>query len=560
MENFNCHDRVTVFIESPGKASSVLSIFHKIGFYNVHVEATKGRLFDLPESEFGVNMDDFSDVHRIPINPSKMKYVSEYSGKSRADLVFILTDDDIEGEVIASDIINSSDSSAIYRLKVNRLNPESLISAIKIAGDIDQGMVDGGISRRTFDRIAGYYNTSFNHDDQTHGVIGRVITPTLALVRDGQLKNNGAFINRRILGSDGDFWDISIPFLNEHEALHHFNIVSALPDPEIECLSTEIQDDLTRPLSGSEALLHLSNALSEPVISVARTMQNLYESGRISYPRSDSARVSSESAKIMSRMAHHFGVSEFDPYYIQEKSALFKPKYVIQDSHEAIIPLDMNCNIFSNIESHSMEDKVLILLIRHMLRAGQKERVVEKSKGVILDNHVNRGWTSYLREYGRQYFVGSSYSCLANSKRQYINDEINTMGVLFPAKKDGNTALKSISLDVRLLELMVNYGIGRPSTIAHHANKMAGRFLSEDGQLNKLGEASYFHASRLAPGLLSYQSFAEIENILHSGFGSVNEKISEAINIAKMTVPGVAINNRNRVEIGGEESLENNFY
>ena len=143
-----------VIVESPSKAKT-------IGKYlgsEYTVKASMGHLRDLPKSTMGVDLEhDFTPKY-IPVSgkESLIKELKEASAK--ADVVYLATDPDREGEAISwhlKELLNLSDEKA-RRVTFNEITEKVIKESIANYRDIDYDLVDAQQARRVLDRIVGY--------------------------------------------------------------------------------------------------------------------------------------------------------------------------------------------------------------------------------------------------------------------------------------------------------------------------------------------------------------------------------------------------------------------
>lgn len=550
--------KISVFIEASGKKEKIKSLFAELGIRNITIEATHGRLFDLPKDRLGLRKDNFNIIDREPINSYRLEHIKN---SANADVVFLMTDDDIEGEVIAHDIKQYITTEKIYRLRLQSLTVSELKTALENSDVINPENVVGGLARRVYDRYIGY--THYSHDYSegaglTQGYVGRVITPTLSALKEA-VDTPVAYINTKLLNSDGSSWNITLPInSNEQEKANGLlSLISSLPEPYIEKISVEITEDSARPMTGGEALHAYSDALNTSIKDVSTAMQELYEEGKLSYPRTDSFYLSDETIHQMQGLADYFGVEGFDEEHFARKAQAARLHQNVQAGHEGIVPLDYDYPVFSPIEDLSLKDQIMIMSIRHILRCGQKGRQVEKTKGQIRtdDPDINE-WNQALSQFKHEPIIEKNQSyVIGKGNKQDINDIMNPMGIPTKGKRLSNSTLKKIPKDRKVLKIMLDNNIGRPSTYSYHANKISRRFLDNSSALNKLAEISLQQASRLTPGLLDVKIANDIEHELHNGTGTIHERVIKALTASGVKEKQTIANEYDRI-IGNDNFIE----
>ena len=143
-----------VIVESPSKAKT-------IGKYlgpNYTVRASMGHLRDLPKSTMGVDLEGGFDPHYIPVR-GKEDLIRELKKESaKADLVYLATDPDREGEAISwhlKELLDLPDEKA-RRVTFNEITQKVVRESIANPRQIDYDLVDAQQARRVLDRIVGY--------------------------------------------------------------------------------------------------------------------------------------------------------------------------------------------------------------------------------------------------------------------------------------------------------------------------------------------------------------------------------------------------------------------
>ncbi|WP_456465187.1 toprim domain-containing protein, partial [Desulfurobacterium sp.] len=144
-----------LIVESPAKAKTIQRYLGK----DFIVKASMGHVRDLPEKEFGVDIEkDFKP--KYVIIKGKQKVVKEIKeAAKKADEVYLATDPDREGEAISwhiAHILKRLKKDGIYRVRFHEITKKAIQEAIKNADTIDEKKVDAQQARRILDRIVGY--------------------------------------------------------------------------------------------------------------------------------------------------------------------------------------------------------------------------------------------------------------------------------------------------------------------------------------------------------------------------------------------------------------------
>ena len=147
-------EKSLVIVESPAKAKTIEKYLGK----DFRVEASMGHLRDLPKSSLGVDMkNDFEPVYQ-PIK-GKEEIIQRLKMAAReADMVYLATDPDREGEAISwhlKQLLDLPDEKT-RRVTFNEITKNVVLESIRAPRDIDQNLVDAQQARRILDRLVGY--------------------------------------------------------------------------------------------------------------------------------------------------------------------------------------------------------------------------------------------------------------------------------------------------------------------------------------------------------------------------------------------------------------------
>ncbi|WP_137297110.1 DNA topoisomerase [Psychromonas sp. SP041] len=531
---------ISVFIESSGKKNKVKSLFEEIGFNNVKVYPTKGRLFDLPSDKYAIDDSDFSVFSRTPLSERKVTEMS--SALSESDVVFLVTDNDIEGEIIAHDLtVIAKDNLSIslntpelefYRLKLKSLTKRGLEEALSESNSVNDSVVAGGLARRIFDRYLGYNFSKSAYTDNERAYIGRIVTPVISSIESEECVK--AWISTPI-DCEGERFDLKLKVYPDEIDLakDFFNFIPDIEKPEIVVFNEEELEDDAKVWNGTDALIALSSALEMTVDEASTVLQELYEEGKISYPRTDAFYLSKETVESMKKMANEFGVAGFDDEFFQQKAEeMNKINTRRQDAHEGISPLESLIDIYAPLSSLGNKEQALSLIIRNTLRAGQKERKIIKKHASFTSSKSNSELNSILSRFRSEPIIERIESKSSNGPISIILNETKPFGSMLNTAKNKQSLMRVLNNDEMVLRRIRELGLGRPSTDALHSTKIASRLMTPSGKLNKIGEFSCRQAREFTPKLISPEVSKKIEDTLHYGSGSIDDKINKAILLA----------------------------
>ncbi|PTH79173.1 hypothetical protein DAA48_22340 [Aeromonas veronii] len=530
-------------VEASGKIKKIKSLLNEIISDDFDVVATNGRLFDLPKNEMGIDFDSMSITKKVPLSGDVISLLKRKI--NNASHVYIMSDNDIEGEVIAKDITSLIDEKTPFsRVFFNSLTTESLEEAINRNDSVNESSVSCGVSRRIFDRVVGF-SLSSSWKNETNGSsfpgdVGRVLSPVLSEISSSSYEV--AAIQKIIPSKDGGEWQIDISVSNNDLKLgrNTKDLLLTIGDPEITEVGRAEFDDDTELWSGTDTLSNICRELNESPSIVMNCLQELYEDGDISYPRSDSRHLSLSSFHELRAVAESFGFNDMVFEKIKT-TAGDAHNHKIQGAHEAVIPLTSRVDVNIPIHSLALKDQVLQIITKNAICAGRENVKKIISYGSIAGNSPeDRAWQTILSRFSPgSVTIRKTHTETKGFKRKNHQNNIFKYGTAASFSMN-NTSIryKELKKEVIVLSIMCKIGIGRPSTMDAHSEKIAKRFLDNNKQLNKWGELSIKRAEILAPGLISRKNYQEIDRILHAinEDASIKDRITLALKEGSITI------------------------
>lgn len=334
-----------IVIEAPGKIKK----FKQILGSEYDIIATLGHFVDLPEDKLAVDIKkDFEPTFEVQkTDVAKSLRTAAKSAKE----IFIMTDEDREGEGIAQEVYNTIKEFAkcpVWRATTNAITKQGIEQALKKPGQIDEKKVEAFLSRRILDRIAGY-KTSFITQQATGGrSAGRVQSAMLRLIVERE-QEILAFVPE-------EYWVLTATFASPRKERYIGVLTDKIKVPD-EKTATDIYDKVIKgkPVVASvetkEVSIHpyppfttlpmIAAASSVLGFTAKRTMstaQDLYTSGHITYHRTDSPFMSPEAVNsIRSFIQTHYG-----PDYLPSCPNAYHAKKGAQEAHECCRPTDIN--------------------------------------------------------------------------------------------------------------------------------------------------------------------------------------------------------------------------
>ncbi|SDE64390.1 DNA topoisomerase-1 [Riemerella columbipharyngis] len=459
-----------VIVESPAKAKTIQKYLGK----DFEVKSSFGHIRDLPKKGMGINLDDFTPDYEVP--EDKKKLVSELkSAAKKADVVWLASDEDREGEAIAWHLaqeLKLKDDNT-KRIVFHEITKNAILKAIENPRKIDQNLVNAQQARRILDRIVGFEMSPVLWRKVRTGLsAGRVQSVAVRLIveREKEIQNfksksvfkvNGTFLNKekQVLSAK-----LKATFNNEKEA--EFFLEKIKP-AEFKVLNVEMKPGYrspSAPFTTSTLQQEASSRLGYNVTTTMRVAQRLYEEGYITYMRTDSVNLSQEAIEGAKQQI----VREFGERYSKPKKYTTKSSSA-QEAHEAIRPTDFKLKRIADEQLNKLYQLIYKrTLASQMANAEIEKTVIEigakesdypfEAQGEVI------AFDGFLRVYG-----------ILKSEDVEDDDE-NT---LLPKVKTGEvlerksvTAKEKFSrpasryTEAGLVKKLEELGIGRPSTYA----------------------------------------------------------------------------------------------
>ncbi|MDP2889820.1 MAG: type I DNA topoisomerase [Bacteroidota bacterium] len=375
-----------VIVESPAKAKTIEKFLGK----DFHVTSSMGHIRDLEKKDFGIDIqNDFTPKYEI--SADKKKIVAELRKLSKeSNMVWLASDEDREGEAISWHLIETLGlkPEKTKRIVFHEITKEAILKAIQNPRPLDINLVNAQQARRVLDRIVGF---------EVSPVLWKKVKPSL---------------------SAGRVQSVAVRFIVEREREIHnftstaaFRVSASFLVPENDGRISELKADLNKRFDTKdeayaflekckEAEFQISDVVKKPGrrspappfitstlqqeasrklgFSVSQTMsvaQKLYESGKITYMRTDSVTLSdmaigTAKQKIISILGEKY--HQFRQYKNKSKGA--------QEAHEAIRPTYIDNE---EISGTNQEKKLYDLIWKRTIASQMAEAELEKTTVTI---------------------------------------------------------------------------------------------------------------------------------------------------------------------------------
>lgn len=331
-----------VIVESPAKAKTI----EKFLGPDYSVKSSFGHIRDLPKK--GLNIDiEKGFAPKYEVSADKRKVVAELKKAAAGAQVWLASDEDREGEAIAWHLTQALklDPATTKRIVFHEITKPAIEAAIKNPRTVDVKLVDAQQARRVLDRLVGYELSPVLWKKVRTGLsAGRVQSVAVRLIVERE---------RDIRGFEAEStYKVTAAFVaNGQEVPAELSV--RLPDDHAaeQWLNKVIDASYTvsgieqKPASRSPGAPFTTSTLQQEAsrrlgYSVRQTMtlaQRLYESGHITYMRTDSTILSGQAIKA----AEQHIKAAYGPDYHQVRQYKTKSQSA-QEAHEAIRPTDFN--------------------------------------------------------------------------------------------------------------------------------------------------------------------------------------------------------------------------
>ncbi|EGF52613.1 type I DNA topoisomerase [Bacteroides fluxus] len=371
-----------VIVESPAKAKTIEKFLGK----DFKVLSSYGHIRDLKKKQFSIDIeDDFKPHYEIPVD--KKKIVTQLKEEAeKAETVWLASDEDREGEAIAWHLyeVLKLKPEQTKRIVFHEITKGAILKAIENPRNIDINLVDAQQARRILDRIVGFELSPVLWKKVKPALsAGRVQSVAVRLIVEREreihaFRTEAAYrVTAIFLVPDADGKLIEM----KAELARRIKTKAEAQKFLESCKSSTftINDINTRPLKKTPAAPFTTSTLQQEAarklgFTVAQTMmvaQHLYESGNITYMRTDSVNLSEYAVNGSKEAITHL----MGERYVFPRHFATKTKGA-QEAHEAIRPTYMEN---AKIEGTAQERKLYDLIWKRTIASQMADAEVEKT-------------------------------------------------------------------------------------------------------------------------------------------------------------------------------------
>ena len=507
-----------VIVESPAKAKTI----EKFLGDDYKVLSSYGHIRDLKKKEFSIDVaNGYQPTYEIP--EDKKKLVKELKAEAKkADMVWLASDEDREGEAISWHLFEvlGLDPVKTKRIVFHEITKPAILKAIENPRDIDVNLVNAQQARRVLDRIVGFELSPILWRKVKPALsAGRVQSVAVRLIVEREREVN-AFVSEswykvtaifEVPGENGEKSEVRAElgsrFKTKEEARAFLEICK---DAQF-----KITDVVTKPSKKSPAPPFTTSTLQQEAarklgFSVSQTMvvaQRLYESGQITYMRTDSVNLS-DLALATSRQAI---TDLMGDKYVKTRQFATKSKGA-QEAHEAIRPTYM---ANETIHGTAQEQKLYELIWKRTIASQMADAELEKTTATISISNSNEVFVAtgevitfdgFLRVYKESYDD--------ENEQEDESRLLPPLSIGQALEKATVSATQRFTMcplrytEASLVRKLEELGIGRPSTYAPTISTVQQRGYVEKG--NKEGVKRSFDIMTLKEGKITEATKTEM--------------------------------------------------
>ena len=483
-----------VIVESPAKAKTIEKFLGE----EYKVQSSYGHIRDLKKKNFSIDTDSFAPQYEIPADKQKIVQTLKKMA-TESETVWLASDEDREGEAISWHLqqVLELDPARTKRIVFHEITKNAILEAIENPRTIDENLVNAQQARRLLDRIVGF---------KLSPVLWRKVKPALSAGRvqsvavrlivererevmafqsEASYRVTALFQTER--GEEVKA-ELSRRFQTKEEAVAFLELCKGA--------TYTIQEVTKKPAKRTPAPPFTTSTLQQEAahrlgLSVAQTMmiaQRLYESGMITYMRTDSVNLSklclaASKAHITETMGKEYAQTR--QYHTSSKGA--------QEAHEAIRPTYMDK---TEIQGSAQEKRLYELIWKRTIACQMADAQIERTQAVISISGVDD--CQFVAS--GEVITFDGFLKVYQAQNLSMEDEENEAGEnLLPTLANGQVLAGSEVLatqrfsqrpprynEASLVKKLEELGIGRPSTYATTITTIQDREYVQKG--DKQGE------------------------------------------------------------------------
>ncbi|MCM1335965.1 MAG: type I DNA topoisomerase [Bacteroides sp.] len=493
-----------VIVESPTKVKTVKKILGK----DYEVVASAGHIRDLPKSKFGVDIENgFLPCYENKRDKSAL--IKELKSQAKnAEVVYLATDPDREGEAISWHLANvlKLDDKRAVRVTFSEITKTGIENGMAHPRGLDMDLINAQQARRILDRIVGYKLSPFLWKKVRRGLsAGRVQSAVVRLIVDRE-KEIEAFESK-------EYWSVDAKLKGASSRKTFPAKLAEIDGKKAELGKKDETDAVLERLKNADFIVNsikksvrkkqpappfttstlqqeASRRLSFNARRTMKAAQELYEGvdiegqgtiGLITYMRTDSLRVSEEAQRAAAALIEE----RYGKDYLPPKPRVYKSKSNAQDAHEAIRPSVVEILPETAKKTLTSDQYKLYRLIWERFMASQMANALLDAVAIDVEAagclFKASGFTVRFDGFTRLYEESADNADDEGGALPKLNEGER----LAVAELNGNqhfTQPPPRYNEASLIKAMEEYGIGRPSTYAPTISTILDRHYVEREQ------------------------------------------------------------------------------
>ena len=394
--------KILVIVESPSKATHIKEYLRKEG-YQVNVMASVGHIMEVanggtyhnsgiePTKDFELN---------LKVSDDKYKVVEQLKTQAKtADLVYLMSDPDREGEVISWSLVKflKLPKAKIRRAVTHEITPKAVVKAIENPIPIDNNLVDAGLARMTLDKMLGFVASPIAKTYVGAKSVGRCQSVGLKLVADrekeiqnfvpetyfdlyvnfekNKTKFKAKFAGNNTIGN--------VDHLNSQKEVDAIK-ANCTKDYVIEAIKKKEKEESPKPpFCTATFQQEASSKLNLKVKDAMAVAQKLFEAGRITYMRTDDTAFAAEFVPILqSYIESTYGKTAWT------KPRVGKKQENAQEGHECLRVTDpsLTPDEYNKIDANNLNQKVYKLIWQRTIAAALPNAKISETQYLIDNN------------------------------------------------------------------------------------------------------------------------------------------------------------------------------
>ena len=505
-----------VIVESPAKAKTI----EKFLGPDYKVMSSYGHICDLKKKDLSINIDTFEPIYEIPSD--KKKVVSELKeAAKKAEMVWLASDEDREGEAISWHLFETLGlkPDKTKRIVFHEITKNAILHAIETPRDIDTNLVYAQQARRVLDRIVGFKLSPILWRKVKPALsAGRVQSVAVRLIveREREIKDFVPEASYRVvaifrLESNGQTQDIRADYSERFKTKEEANAFLEKckgADFKVKAITTKPLKKLpSPPFTTSTMQQEATRKFGFTVMQTMMLAQRLYESGKITYMRTDSVNLSTLCIDSCRKVIGESMGEE----YVKSRQYTQKAKGA-QEAHEAIRPTYMDNQ---SIDGTAPEKRLYELIWKRTIASQMADAEIEKTTVSITAPKIDGEFTvtgetvkfdGFLRVYRESRDDDSTESQETQGLPEFKKGQ--TLGFSQISAFERFTQHPQRFNEAALVHKMEELGIGRPSTYAPTIGTIQQReyVLREDIE----GTKRECNMLRLEDGNIKEQTITEV--------------------------------------------------